>query len=260
MLARYLARRFACVLALLTITMTAAAQQSIRLYGDVNWTLGTAASDFFRDYRTILGAGAAGFDVPVGLGLGIQSFQLGDGAIGLATGYRRSVVRETYNYDPRTAPTAIGPAQGVGQTILLSVIPALLTIDYIPRHRQFTGYVGAGVGLASVDLSWEEYLTSSQEPGARQSGVRYSDHHLVPAAMVRAGVSLLFDDPFSSETRAGIYVETAYEYVPVSASLMQRIATTLPAAPSQFDQPYNIQAGGIVLRVGFQVMVTSVRR
>lgn len=248
------------VIAVGWLTAPSAAQQSIRLYGDVNWTLGTAASEFFRDYRTILAGGSSGFDVPVGIGLGIQSFQLGDGAVGLASGYRRSVVRETYSYDPRTAITPIGPAQGVGQTILMTVIPALLTVDYLPRHRQFTGYVGAGVGLASVDMSWEEYLTPSQEPGARQGGVRYSDHHLVPALMARAGVSLMFDDPFSTETRAGIYVEAAYEYMPLSVPLMQRIAATIPNSPSRLQQPYSVQAGGVVLRVGFQVRVTSVRR
>ena len=232
-------------------------KRTVRLYGDVNWTMGISAEEFFADYRSLVGGAASGFDIPVGVSGGLSSFQFGDACIGIMAGYYRAVVRETYTYDPRTSPRPTGPEQGVSQTITMTVIPAMLMIDYFPVRRQFTGYVGAGVGLASLAFFWNEDLANINQQGARLGGVRYDETHLVPAAQVRAGVSLGFDDPLSSLAYAGVYLETGYTYIPFSAPLFEKTAETLAWSPPSTSQDYNIQAGGIVIRVGFEVILTG---
>lgn len=238
-------------------TIQAEERGSVRIYGAVGWSLGVGSADFFRVYQSLLGGRAAGFDIPIGVSAGMQSYQFGDAAIGLMTGYSRAVLRETYAYDPREMAIPIGPAQSVGQTILMTVIPAMATVDYLPRRRQFTGYLGAGVGIASVDLYWAEQLSSTSEPGGRASGVRYDKQHFVPAVMARAGVSLGFDDPLAHRTRAGVYFEATYQYMPLQALLMERLAKSLPASSGVATTPFDVQAGGLVLRIGFQVALGS---
>jgi len=239
------------------IRSAAQKRRTVRLYADLTWTMSITATEFFEDYRTLVGGKAAAFDIPMGVAIGVSSFQLGDGAIGLSAGYYKAVVRESYAYDPDQFPRPTGPPQGVTQTVTMSVLPALLTLDYFPVQRQFTGYLGAGVGLASVHLFWDEELANTSEPGARLGGVRYDESHLVPAFQGRAGVSLGFDDPLSTLTYAGIYIEAGYTYIPVSAPLFKATAETLAWAPERTAGDYNIQAGGFVLRFGFEVILSG---
>jgi hypothetical protein len=233
-------------------------QRPLRAALDVNWTLNISAREFFDDYRTLLGGTASGFDVPEGLTLSVGSFLLEDGAIGLSAGYYRAVVRESYDYNPKLYAQPTGPSQSATQDIMLTVIPAYVTLDYFPVERQFTGYVGAGVGLASVHFAWTEIMSTSTEPGARLSGTRYDDAQLVPSAMVRAGVSLGFDDPVSKRTFGGLYLEISY--IPFSAPVFERTASTLAWRPERTTAPYNIQAGGIVLRLGFEVILMELNK
>jgi len=232
-------------------------KRTVRLYGDVNWTMGISAEDFFADYRKYLGGTASGFDIPVGFSGGMSSFQFGDFCIGLHAGYYRAAVRETYTYDPETSPVPTGPEQGVSQTITMTVIPAMVMVDYFPVQRQFTGYLGAGVGLASLGFFWSEDMANTNQEGARLSGVRYDENHLVPAVQGRAGVSLGFDDPLSSLAYAGIYIEAGYTYIPFSAQLFEKTAETFAFNRPASTPEYNIQAGGIVLRLGFEVILTG---
>ena len=232
-------------------------RRTVRVYGDVNWTMGISAEDFFADDRSLLGGSASGFDVPVGFAGGLSSFQFGDVSIGVMAGYYRAVVRESYFYNPAAYPKPTGPEQGVTQTITMTVIPAMIMLDYFQVQRQFTGYVGAGVGLASLAFFWEEELANITQEGARQPGIRYDDTHLVPAAQVRAGVSLGFDDPLSSLTYAGIYIEAGYTYIPFSAPLFEKTAESFTFNRPATTPDYNIQAGGVVFRLGFEVILTG---
>ena len=59
------------------IRTAARLRRTVRVYGDVNWTMGISAEDFFADYRSLLGGTASGFDIPVGFAGGLSSFQLG---------------------------------------------------------------------------------------------------------------------------------------------------------------------------------------
>jgi hypothetical protein len=165
-------------------------------------------------------------------------------------------MRENYDYRPALADSSFGPPQNVTQNMSLSCLPALFTIDLFPFRRQFTGFLGAGVGLGFATFEWTETLSASQSIGARQSGVRYDDTQIVPAASVRAGVSLGLDDELGNDVRAAITLEGGYLYMPLTAPLMAEASESFAApTPPRLREDYRIQTGGFQLRLGFTIFV-----
>lgn len=228
----------------------------VRIDASVGWTLSIDATEFFRDYQSILGGKASGFDAAVGFDVGMSTYQLGDVSIGVAAGYSRAIVRENYNYKPLIADTSFGPPQNVSQNMSLTVVPAMLTVDYYTPNRQFTGYVGAGAGVASVAFSWSEELTASQALGSRLSGIRYDDAQLAPAIMLRAGVSLGLDNPMLTNVRGAITIDAQYISIPFSAPLFAGAAKSFTATvPNRTFDDYSVQAGGFRLRIGFSIFI-----
>ncbi len=227
----------------------------LRIAADVQWIMGISSTDFFADYRYYLSGTASGFDVPIGITFSASSFQIPDVPIGIRVGYYRAAVRETYDYVPENRPQPIGPAQSLSQTITLTCVPALLTIDYRPQQRQFTGYVGLGVGVGAAHVYWNESVSTSTEPGARQGGVRYDEWHAAPAVQATAGIFLGFDQVWARKTRPGIFFEAGYLWMPITGPFFSGVAQTIPVSDPGLYGNYTIVAGGIVLRVGFEIIL-----
>jgi len=220
------------------------------------WTFGIDADDFFKDYKLVAGGKASGFAVPIGVALNLGTYQLGNASIGLSGAFYKARMNETYEYAPRASDTSFGPPQTISQEMTLTCVPVLATIDYYPFQRQFTGYVGAGIGLGSVAFSWAESISPSQAIGARAGGVRYDNSHFVPAFLFRTGISLGFDKELGSNTCAALTVETSYLYMPFSAPIFATTADSFVApTPARLRSDYKIQAGGFQLRIGFVLFI-----
>lgn len=231
-------------------------QRPVRAEVSSSWTFGIDADVFFSDYQRVFGGRASGFDVPVGFGGSLSTYQLDDVSFGVTAGYYRAVVRENYDYRPILLDTSFAPSQNVTQNMALTCIPAMVSIDYFPVFRQFTGFVGAAVGLGHISLRWTEELSSSTLPGARRGGERYNTSHIVPAIQIRTGVSLGLDGELGKNVRAALTLEGGYLYMPLSAALMQDAASSFTApVPDRLRTDYRIQAGGMQLRIGFLLFI-----
>ncbi len=231
-------------------------QRPVRLEISTAWTFGIDADKMFRDYQSVFGGRASGFDVPVGFGVSLSTYQFNDVSIGVSAGYYRAVVRENYDYRPLQLDTSFGPPQNVTQNMALTCIPAMLTLDYFPVFRQFSGYIGAGIGIGHLAFRWDEQLSSSTLPGARQGGQRYNTSHIVPAIELRTGVSLGIDAEAQRGVRAAITLEGGYLYMPLSAPLLRDAAASFVATvPERLRSNYAIQAGGMQLRIGFLLFI-----
>ena len=176
-----------------------------RIYGELYGTFGRHASEFFNDYTRYLGGLATTFDAPLGIGFGVSSFQIPDVGVGIKVSYSRSVVRESYLFT--SALDSTRPDQSTSQNMTVSVVPVVLTLDYMPLNRQFTTYVGVTAGLAFTSIKWTETLAKTTLPGARASGERYDDSHVSPAVGARAGVSLGWDRRHDARVRPHAKVE-----------------------------------------------------
>lgn len=229
----------------------------LRIAVDVNWTLGISATQFFKDYQFYLGGRASGFDVPIGVGFSIASYQLPNTSIGLSVGYYRAAVRETYTYDPLTRPDPVGPQQTLSQTILLSAIPAMLAMDYHPLFKQFTGYVGGGLGVCATHVQWDEVISPSSNPGARTGGIRYDAWHPTPLVNLHAGVSLGFDQLLAQKNRAGLFIEAGFNWMPVTAPFFSLTGKSMSVPINALQSDYTIHTGGFVLRAGFEIMLNE---
>lgn len=225
----------------------------VRINADLNWTLGISAAGFFKDYQSLLRGPSSGFDAPIGFSVGMSSYQVKNAPIGLSVSYYRAVARETYQYKSSILDTVGLPSQTYSQDITLTVIPIMLTWDYYPIDRQFTGYIGGGIGAAPVHAFWREDISESTLPGSRLSGTRYDAWHVAPSFMGRVGVSLGFDEPLGSKTKAGVYFEASYLFVPYSAPLFTEAAKTIPNAPPSTKGNYTTQSGGFVVRLGMNI-------
>lgn len=231
-------------------------QRPVRLEVTSSWTFGIDADALFRDYQLVFGGRASGFDVPVGFGGSLSTYQLNDVSFGVTAGYYRAVMRENYDYRPLLRDTSFGPTQNVTQNMALTCIPAMISVDYFPVFRQFTGYVGAAVGFGHVSFQWNEELSSSTLPGARRGGERYNASHFVPALQIRTGVSLGLDGEVGNNVRAAITLEGGYLYMPLSAALMRDAASSFIASvPDRLQSDYRVQTGGMQLRIGFLLFV-----
>ena len=222
----------------------------LRCFADVGTLMGIHSTEFFRDYKRYLTGPSSTFSAPEIVRFGIGSYQFANIATGVTGGYYRAVVRETYQFRPELSDLSAGiPSQTLTQELIMTAFPAVITADYLPFGRQFATYVGAGLGLNIVGLSWREVISASQAPGARSSGERYNDTHIVPTALVRAGVSLGLDKVLSSTTSAAIHVEVSYVYSNLSAALFERLASRFPSAGGMTDA-YTVSAGGLGIHAG----------
>ena len=227
----------------------------VRVAIDVGSLMGMHAPEFFRDYKRYLQGPASTFNAPEVLRIGIGSYQFTDIAVGLTSGYYRGVVRETYLYRSERIDSAMRlPTQTLYQEITATSIPTMLTVDYVPNGRQFTTYAGAGVGMSVLRLTWNEGLSASQVMGARRSGERYNEVHLVPTFMVRTGVSLGLDKHLSQHAAAAIHIEVSYTHSITSAPLFSSIANDIPATSTLVD-PYRVDAGGFGLHAGVSIFL-----
>lgn len=231
--------------------------RELRAAFDVGWVFGISATEFFADYRALLGAPSSGFDAPTAVNFNASSFIIADAPIGLSVGYYRAVVRETYDYDPDDYLAPTTARQTVSQDLQLTVIPAMVTFDFFPIERQFTTYVGAAAGLGFANVYWSESLSPSTEPRNRQSGLRYDEWQVAPSIAVRAGVSLGFDKRLALRARAGIYVEGGYLNLPISGEYFAQTGATLAYDVPRTQGTYSIQAGGVIVRIGFSVLLSG---
>lgn len=232
----------------------AAKAKPVRLNVDLMLGVGVEASEFFNIYQSVIGGKASGFDMPIGFSAGIMSFQFKDVAIGVMSGYSKATLRETFTVSGSILDTIPKPTQTASETILMTVIPAMLTLDYFPLQRQFTGYVGAGAGIVATDFYWNELYSSSDVAGARRSGLRYDDAHISPAFIVRTGISFGLDKRISAKSRAALSVELSYSYMPVSMPLFKRLHQ-LEQISNEVPESVSINAGGVRAQLGFSIIL-----
>lgn len=233
--------------------MTVSKVKPIRLYGNLQWIFGIASSDFFQDYKSQLLGPASTFEAAEGIRGGVSSFQFPDVGIGLDVGYYRVALRETYTF--RSLLDSTRPDQTVGQEFVMNVVPVFATVDYFPVKRQFTAYVGAGVGLSFINIRWNEALSATQLPGARKSGLRYDESHVVPSGQIRSGVSLGWDASPAAVVRPSLFFEITYTIIPFTAPLFSDVAPTLDNPPDRLRGAYAIQAGGVGVHAGISLLL-----
>ncbi|HBB26200.1 MAG TPA: hypothetical protein DCZ59_08040 [Bacteroidetes bacterium] len=228
----------------------------VRLEASVLWTLGIQAPDFIRDYQGVLGGAASSFGVPIGARASVNQYLTDEISVGVSGGFFRATIRENYTYDPKPPTTPLGPAQNVTQNIEVSTIPVLLNLDLFPARRQFTGYLGVGIGLVFSNVFWSEEIQTSRLLGARRSGTRYNGSLIAPTAKLRAGVSLGFDGSAMARSATGIRIEVGYTFAPLQDRFFAGQFDSFAVPPPQrLGQEYMIDAGGVSIEIGISLLL-----
>ncbi|MEY3386845.1 MAG: hypothetical protein RIR53_1656 [Bacteroidota bacterium] len=228
----------------------------VRFEANVLWNLGIQASDFIRDYQSVLGGQASTFGVPIGGRASINQYLTDELSVGLSGGYFKAAIRENYTYNPTPPSPSLGPIQNVTQNIEVAAIPVMISFDLFPARRQFTGYVGLGVGIVFGNIFWSEEIQTSRALGARRSGTRYEGSLIAPTARLRTGVSLGFDGSSMSKSATGIRIEVGYSFTPLrDAFFAGQFSSFAVPPPERLRQQYVIDAGGVSIEVGISLLL-----
>ncbi len=254
----------ACVGAILLLTFssgvtrgqTTSPDPQVRIEAGVGWTLGIQAAEFIADYQGVLGGTAASFGIPVGGRASVNQHLTENLSVGLSGGYYRASIRESYVYDPQPPAGRLGPRQAVTQSIEVTAIPVYAAVDYYASRRQFTGYVGSGVGLLFGNVLWTEDIQPSQLLGARTGGTRYNASIIAPLLMLRTGVSLGFDGPTNARSMTGIRVDVSYAISPLRGTYMaSQFNSFAVPPPERLKESYAIDPGGLRVEIGFFILL-----
>lgn len=231
-------------------------EPGVRFEAGVSWTLGIQASDFIRDYQSILGGTASSFGVPIGVRGSVSQYIAENITVGLSGGFSRASIRESYLYDPQPPQLRLGPSQYVTQNIEVSAVPAFAVLECFPGKRQFTGYFGLGLGVVFSAIEWTEEIQPTRLVGARRSGTRLNETFVIPALNLRAGICLGFDGSLGSRSSTGIRVQAGYMIAPIRAAFMsgQFASFSLPP-PERLRQDYVIDPGGLSLEIGISLLL-----
>lgn len=233
-----------------------AREPGLRIEPGLSYTLGTSAKEFFKHYQTVLGGKSSEFEIPVSGTLRISRHLNNYVSVGIVSGYQRTILRENYNYDPATFPVGYAPFQNITQNFTMESIPVLLCADYYPVNRQFTTYVGLGLGLCFSHGSWFEQISTSRMPGARIGGSRYEGWVTHGAMQMRTGISFGFDATDRAPVKSGIRLECSYWKLPIQASFMESIAKTFTTTvPESMRQPFTIDVGGLAFHIGIMFVL-----
>lgn len=236
-------------------------QAGLRIEPGLSYTWGSTADDFFRDYNEILGGKSREFSVPISGSLRISRHLDNYQSLGLSVGFTRATLRENYDYDPTKVVTPLAPAQNITQNMNLETIPLMACYDLYPVDRQFTTYVGAGVGIGFSHVQWYEDVTTSRNLGARSKGERFDDWLYHPALELRSGISLGFDGSTESAVRSGIRLECSYRFLPISGQFMRDVAKSFALPPPQrLNESYTLNLGGFAVHVGIMVVLRHSER
>jgi hypothetical protein len=239
-----------------TYSQSLQTEPGIRFEAGVHWTLGIQASEFIRDYQSILGGASSSFGVPIGARGSVSQYISDNITVGLSGGFSRASIRESYLYDPQPPQIRLGPPQYVIQNIEVSAVPAFATLEYFPGKRQFAGYVGLGLGVLLSTIEWTEEIQPTRQVGSRRSGTRLNESYIVPAINLRAGICLGFDGSLGSRSSTGIRIQAGYMIAPISAPFMSgQFASFAVPPPERLQQDYVIDPGGVSLEIGISLLL-----
>jgi len=224
----------------------------MRVWASLGGAFGMHSTDFFRSYKLYLGGPSSTFDVPYVVEGGMSSYLTKHLSVGLSASYCKAVVRENYQKLYPFADTAAKTMVSVAQDFSVTSTPVLATIDYYPTDRQFATYVGAGIGIGLSTILWKQGVYGN---GIASETTQYSDSHIVPAGMVRAGISLGWDKERKTKVAGALTFEVRYTFMSVTAPLYREMAGSLPNAGREVYGDYTIQTGGVGLHVGVSVIV-----
>lgn len=224
----------------------------LRAWASIGGVFGVHSKDFFASYKKYLGGPSSTFDVPYILEGGMSSYVWPHQSLGVSAGYYRTVMREDYTQYYPFSDTSVNVKSSISQDYTMSTVPVLVTYDYYPIDRQFATYVGGGVGVGFVNILWKQGVYGN---GTAATTTNYDGSHIVPAFMIRTGISLGWDKERTTKVAGALTFEVRYTYMNVRAPLFASLAPSLPNAGPETQGDYVIQAGGLGLHLGVSVTV-----
>jgi hypothetical protein len=224
----------------------------MRTWASFGGVFGVHSTDFFQSYKRYLGGPSSTFDVPYVIEGGIASYLWKNVSVGLTASYYKAVVRESYKQFYPFGDTSATTLLSIAQDMSVTATPIIATIDYYPTDRQFATYVGAGLGIGISTIVWKQGVYGN---GSASETTPYNDTHIVPAGLLRAGISLGWDKERTTKVAGALTFEVRYTFLTVTAPLFESLAGSLPNAGAETSGDYHIQAGGLGLHVGVSVIV-----
>jgi hypothetical protein len=136
------------------------------------------------------------------------------------------------------------------QSITVSSIPILFTVDLVPRELPYRTFVGVGAGLSINKIKWNESISSHFPYDVRIGGTVIDDNFISPVFSFYTGVELDFDKEYKYSVVGGLIIEGKVLYIIRSKKYFQSISKQFSKKNNNFNENYTILPVYFGLNIG----------
>ncbi len=208
----------------------------------------TGSPNFFSIYNNEFAGFKKDIKTEPAIGGGTKIRFEGNYRIGAQFRYIHSTLKDYYDQEVKTKD--VTGYRNLGQSISISDIPIIGTIEYMPFIGQFRTYTGAGVGFLMRKIEWLESVRTSIPLDYRVGGQHYNDTQIYPAFSIYTGVELGFDKMNELTFLGSLVIEASYNYNAAQTDLFRTVKRQFVPENAKLNETVNILPGYFMLSLG----------
>lgn len=133
------------------------------------------------------------------------------------------------------------------QSLEVTDIPIILTMEYIPYTSQFKSFVGGGAGFLLRNTTWFESIRSGIPLDRRTGGNIYEDTDMFPFFKIYSGIELGFDKKQEGSFLGSLVIEASYNYSIGGADIYSIVRRQFKPLAPDLSKKVNILPGYLVI-------------
>lgn len=220
------------------VTKSDSGRFSSIIYFSVGFTLGTGASEFFKEYNSNVGGVASSFKLTSNIAAGTKFDFIKGYRFGLEAGYFQT--RMIDNFTQYLVPGNQQTVRKINEDITVNTYPVMLLAEAVPFQSQFRTYAGIGLGVVFSKISWQEDVSSAIQNDTRKGGLIYDKNEVLPSIRFYTGVELGFDKNRFGSFLGSLIIEVSYTYFNRKAEIFNKLSKQFTEVPESWSNKFSI--------------------
>ena len=209
---------------------------------------GASASDFFKDYQSLLEGKGDGFNTFPTVG-GMLKLQFTNN-IRFSASIDYFQVRFNDSYTSEISSDDSDIYRDVTESIRITELPIILSIEYFPYDERFKSYLGFGIGVSIKKIQWSESVYSPLPEDLRKGGELVNENSVAPVIRFTTGAELGFDKPNEKYFLGNFFIEASYTFMFNTFKMFEKLEPQFINKNFDFKKSYSIIPGIICLNFG----------
>ncbi|MBX3042365.1 MAG: hypothetical protein KIT33_00240 [Candidatus Kapabacteria bacterium] len=206
----------------------------------------SGSGGFFSVYNNEFGGNKRDFTLLPLIGAGTK-FRIEHYRLGIQTFILNSNLKDSYEQYIEVGDNS--GYRGIAQTINITDIPVIGTIEYMPFVSQFRTFIGGGLGFLMRNMEWTESIRSGIPLDRREGGTNYNDTDIFPFFKIYSGLELGFDKQSEETFLGSLVIEASYNYAFGSSDIFSKVRRQFVPAEPRLTENYNVIPGYIVISI-----------